>query len=433
MHARVIYGHTDSLFVLLPDAPDAPAAIAAARAAAAAVTAAFPAPMELKFERVCLPFVLLHVNRYAGRAFEREEDALGGGDGGGQLEVKGLKSMWRQSAPLLRTTLHGALVRILMRDDVAGAVAFVEGEVRRLLGGRVEAHELAMTGGLWRVTGEQVGRAAAAADAADAGDAPPSGSGGGGGAAAEGEEVRGPHAALAVRLSRRDPGRSFVLGERLQYVLLAGHKLQDDAAEDPLVAARAGRQADFELYWKHKLQRPLAELFAVCLPPAQLQALLHGPHTLVRVDVVAAPPPSAAAEAQGADKGKAKGGGGGGRAAPRQSGMTQFFRVTAKCLGCRRAMPGARGDPADAPGLCDSCAGQEGRWGEVWVGLLREEAEQAARECAAHAACRQCHSGLVAQPVLCDNAECPVTYARLGTEARVEGARVALRRMDLTF
>jgi hypothetical protein len=70
--------------------------------------------MELKFERVCQPFMLLHVNRYAGRAFEREEDV----ERGGELICKGVKSMWRQTAPILRTTLHGALERILMRDDL---------------------------------------------------------------------------------------------------------------------------------------------------------------------------------------------------------------------------------------------------------------------------------------------------------------------------
>ena len=110
--ARVIYGHTDSLFVLLPEARDVPAAIQAGKlagkvrhagralrgdtsSAAAAVlaakagagqaqaaahshqacclgaalqvvSAAFPPPMELKFERVCLPLMLLHVNRHGG-------------------------------------------------------------------------------------------------------------------------------------------------------------------------------------------------------------------------------------------------------------------------------------------------------------------------------------------------------------------------------
>lgn len=39
-------------------------------------------------------------------------------------------------------------------------------------------------------------------------------------------------------------------GERLQYVLLAGEQKQDDAAEDPLTAARAGQEGDYSLYWK---------------------------------------------------------------------------------------------------------------------------------------------------------------------------------------
>lgn len=77
-------------------------------------------------------------------------------------------------------------------------------------------------------------------------------------------------------MQQRDPGRSFVLGERLQYVLLPGLRTQDEAAEDPLTAVLAGQQADFELYWKNKLLRPLSELFAVCLNPAQLHTLLSG-------------------------------------------------------------------------------------------------------------------------------------------------------------
>lgn len=36
------------------------------------------------------------------------------------------------------------------------------------------------------------------------------------------DEVRGPHAALAVRLQKRSPDRKFILGERIQYVLLSG-------------------------------------------------------------------------------------------------------------------------------------------------------------------------------------------------------------------
>lgn len=59
-------------------------------------------------------------------------------------------------------TLGGAVSRIIMHDSVKEAVAFVEGEIRRLLSGGCELWEFAMTGGLWRITGQQVEAAAVA-------------------------------------------------------------------------------------------------------------------------------------------------------------------------------------------------------------------------------------------------------------------------------
>ena len=54
-------------------------------------------------------------------------------------------------------------------------------------------------------------------------------------------------------VQQRDSGRAFVLGERVQYVLLGGHRTQDEAAEDPLTAGLQNLTPDYELYWKNKL------------------------------------------------------------------------------------------------------------------------------------------------------------------------------------
>ena len=59
---RVIYGQTDSIFCQLPKA-SREEAIQIGQMAAAQVSAVFPAEMELKYERICQPFMLLHVNR----------------------------------------------------------------------------------------------------------------------------------------------------------------------------------------------------------------------------------------------------------------------------------------------------------------------------------------------------------------------------------
>ncbi len=88
-------------------------------------------------------------------------------------------------------------------------------------------------------------------------------------------------------LQQRDPGRTFVLGERLSYVLLPGARTQDDAAEDPLTAAKAGCSADYELYWQNKLRKPLAEILATCLSASQIQVRLK--NLLLLYDTLHAP------------------------------------------------------------------------------------------------------------------------------------------------
>lgn len=51
---------------------------------------------------------------------------------GSKLLVKGVKAVWRQSAPLVARVLEGSLERIIMQDDVPAAVRFVEAEVSPL-------------------------------------------------------------------------------------------------------------------------------------------------------------------------------------------------------------------------------------------------------------------------------------------------------------
>ena len=83
------------------------------------------------------------LRRYAGRAYESEAEASAPGGGGGKLIVKGLKSMWRQAAPIVRTTLHGALVRILMEDDIR----WVHGVLVRIL----MENDIRWAGAAWRM------------------------------------------------------------------------------------------------------------------------------------------------------------------------------------------------------------------------------------------------------------------------------------------
>lgn len=62
-------------------------------------------------------------------------------------------------------------------------------------------------------------------------------------------------------------------------------------------------------------------------------------------------------------------------------------------------------------------------------GLLREANQLEGRHCRAHALCARCHSGGVMGPVLCENGECEVLYARLGAQTRLAALLPSIERM----
>lgn len=73
----------------------------------------------------------------------------------------------------------------------------------------------------------------------------------------------------------------------------------------------------------------------------------------------------------------------------------------------------------------------EGKWEATYLGLLGEQAAEEGRQAASYAACRDCHSGGASGPVLCENGECPVTYARLACSSRLQQVELQLRRLDI--
>ncbi|CAI7931541.1 unnamed protein product, partial [Closterium sp. NIES-54] len=165
---RVIYGQTDSIFVLFPGKTPAEAAAMGAELASR-LSELFPAPMAVKLERVLCPFMLLQVNRYAGRqvfpvpsppppaqrtaphqhqgstpvaaaAQEEEEKDMS------LLLVKGIETDRRDVPLFVRTTCRAVIRRILLDGDVAAAAREARAAVVRLMTGGCSMFELIMTG-----------------------------------------------------------------------------------------------------------------------------------------------------------------------------------------------------------------------------------------------------------------------------------------------
>lgn len=109
MGARVIYGDTDSMFVLVQGAT-INEAFKVGRAIAQDVTADNPAPVVLKLEKVYDGCILQTKKRYAGMAFENENETKG------KFYAKGIETVRRDTCPVVAKMLERSLWFLFHRD-----------------------------------------------------------------------------------------------------------------------------------------------------------------------------------------------------------------------------------------------------------------------------------------------------------------------------
>ncbi|KAK3263135.1 DNA polymerase delta catalytic subunit [Cymbomonas tetramitiformis] len=204
--ADVVYGDTDSVMVRFGCA-DVAEAMRLGALAADRVTTLFPAPVQLEFEKVYHPYLLMGKKRYAGLLWTRA-------DSPDKLDTKGIETVRRDNCAFARNTIAGVLRRVLVLRDVPGSVEYVKGRIEELLTGRVDISELVITKGLTREVSEYATRAA--------------------------------HVELAAKRRRRHAATAPRVGDRVPYVILRGHKTSKtyELAEDPaqtlvVVAVRA--------------------------------------------------------------------------------------------------------------------------------------------------------------------------------------------------
>ena len=94
--ARVVYGDTDSVFVVLPGRTKAEA-FEIGQQMAKAVTMNNPKPVKLKFEKVYMPCILQTKKRYVGYMYESPDQVTP------TFDAKGIRVKYVQSIALRRS------------------------------------------------------------------------------------------------------------------------------------------------------------------------------------------------------------------------------------------------------------------------------------------------------------------------------------------
>ncbi|KAI9461498.1 DNA polymerase family B-domain-containing protein [Boletus coccyginus] len=237
-NAEVIYGDTDSVMVKFGPS-DLKAVMELGAQAAAFVTAKFIKPINLEFEKVYFPYLLINKKRYAGLYWTKTEKH-------DKMDAKGIETVRRDNCRLVSTVIETCLHKMLIDRDVKGAEDYTKRMISDLLQNKIDMSQLVIT------------KALAKADYA----------------------AKQAHVELAERMRQRDAGSAPALGDRVAYVIVKGIKgaAAYEKSEDPLYVLENNIPIDTKYYLENQLSKPLMRIFEPILGE-KANSLLSGDHT----------------------------------------------------------------------------------------------------------------------------------------------------------
>ncbi|XP_065648573.1 uncharacterized protein LOC100213595 isoform X4 [Hydra vulgaris] len=129
-NARVVYGDTDSLFVLLKGASKE-TAFAVSAEIVDAVSALNPKPIKLKFEKVYQPCFLITKKRYVGYMYESLDQKVP------IFDAKGIETVRRDNCPAVGKVLEKSLRILFEKNDLSLVKKYVQNQFVKIMEGNV--------------------------------------------------------------------------------------------------------------------------------------------------------------------------------------------------------------------------------------------------------------------------------------------------------
>lgn len=344
--AAVVYGDTDSVMVKFGVATveeTFPLAIEAA----AKCSAIFPDPILLEFEKVYYPYLLMNKKRYAGLMWTNPDKY-------DYMDTKGLETVRRDNCALVREVIQTSLDKILIGQDVPGAISYVKSQISDLLQNKMDISRLVITKSLNKGAEYALGL----------------------GGKKEDYKVKQAHVELAARMRKRDAGSAPQMGDRVPYVIIAGTKgaANFEKAEDPIYVLENNLPIDCKWYLTNQLSKPLTRIFEPIIDDVE-KSLLQGDHTRK----IFIPTPTA-----------------------RKGNLTMFTVKKPMCVGCKVIIEAKQGN------LCRHCAPREG---ELYMEKLSVLREAEIRYAELWAAAQRIH-GTVHSDIMCTGDGCQCQFYR---------------------
>mmetsp|Transcript_68037 Transcript_68037/g.76173 ORF Transcript_68037/g.76173 Transcript_68037/m.76173 type:complete len:1199 (+) Transcript_68037:49-3645(+) len=303
--AQVVYGDTDSVMVKFGTKTveeTFPLAIEAAEMC----SKIFPNPILLEFEKVYFPYLLMNKKRYAGIMWTRPDKY-------DKMDTKGLETVRRDNCALVRDVIQTSLNKILIDQDVQGAINYVKSQISDLLQNKMDISRLVITKSLNKGADYALGL----------------------GGKKEDYKMKQAHVELAARMKKRDAGTAPQMGDRVPYVIISGAKKSAtyERGEDPIYVLENSLAIDCKWYLSNQLSKPLTRIFEPIIDDVE-NSLLQGEHTRK----IFIPTPAA-----------------------RKGSLMMFAVKAAKCIGCKAPVNAEDGH------LCKHCVPKQA---EIYLGKL---------------------------------------------------------------
>ncbi|XP_075525207.1 DNA polymerase delta catalytic subunit-like [Dermacentor variabilis] len=135
---EVIYGDTDSVMIIYRHKTVAKA-MEMGKKLAKKISSHFPRPIELEFEKVFKPYLLLGKKRYAGAVYSSNPDKHD------KVEVKGIEMVRRDCLPYLARVMEACIHEMIVKENIPAAQEKARKAKDDLLAGRVGIAELTLS------------------------------------------------------------------------------------------------------------------------------------------------------------------------------------------------------------------------------------------------------------------------------------------------
>jgi len=236
-NANVLYGDTDSLFVVFKNNSGLKKrdlimpSIEIARKASKEFGKTLKHPHDLEYEKTFWPFILLSKKRYVGNKYEDNDQKY-------KQNSMGIVLKRRDNAPIVKKIYGGLIDIILDRHDINMAVDFLKSELLKMESNQVNIQELVITKNL---RGEYK------------------------------DPKKIAHKVLADRMAMREPGNKPQVNDRIPYVYIVkkgGHKknvLQGERIEHVDYVLNNKIKPDVQFYITNQVMNPVCQLLSIVI------------------------------------------------------------------------------------------------------------------------------------------------------------------------